>query len=393
MNDLYDPTEDHRALRDLVRRFAEREAAPQAEAHDRAETFNAELFRQAGALGLLGLLGPESAGGTAMDAAATVILHEELAWADPGFALAVLSHAVLFVNGLARSSAAEAHRAVLAAACAGEIVGAVAMSEPEAGTDVLAMRCKAHREGDDYVIDGTKMWITNGAPDGRSLADHVLVYARTSEAGPRSLSLFLAPKEAPGFALARPVKGKLGMRAATCAELQFTACRIPAGNLIGSEGGAIMHMLRTLEIERVALAAIGCGIGLRALEIMNAYASERRVEGRPIREFGQIQHHIAETYAEVMAARALVYATARTLDLSRPGPGLGADAAKLIAAAAAQAAANRAIQVLGGNGYVADYVVERLWRDARLLSIGGGSNEALQKNITRNLARLGGRAS
>jgi isovaleryl-CoA dehydrogenase len=389
MSDLYAPTEDHRALRELARRFAEKDVAPQAEAHDRAETFNAELFRRAGALGLLGLLGPESAGGAAMDAVATAILHEELAWADPGFALAVLSHAVLFVNGLARSSAAEAHRDALAAACAGETICAVAMSEPEAGTDVLAMRCKARREGDDYVIDGAKMWITNGAPDGRGLADHVLLYARTAEAGPRSLSLFLVPKEAPGYSLGRPVKGKLGMRAATCAELRFDACRVPARHLIGAEGGAIMHMLRTLEIERVALAAIGCGVGLRAFEIMNAYASERRVEGRPIREFGQIQRHIAETYAEVMAARALLYDTARRLDLSRPGPGIGADAAKLVAASAAQSAADRAIQVLGGNGYVADYVVERLWRDARLLSIGGGTNEALQKNMTRNLARLG----
>ncbi|MEM8732302.1 MAG: acyl-CoA dehydrogenase family protein, partial [Pseudomonadota bacterium] len=214
---------------------------------------------------------------------------------------------------------------------------------------------------------------------------------RTSDHGARGLSLFLVSGGTPGFHLGRAVTGKLGMRAASCAELVFQDCQVPDTHRVGAEGTAVMQMMRTLEIERLALAAIGVGIGLRALEIMNAYASHRRVEDQPLRAFGQIQRHIAETHAQVMAARALVYEVASSLDLDRPGPGIGADSAKLVAAQAAQDAADRAIQVLGGNGYVADYEVERLWRDARLLSIGGGTNEALQKNITRNLSRRPGR--
>jgi isovaleryl-CoA dehydrogenase len=387
MTHLFDPTDEARALRELTRRFAETEVAPQARIHDENETFNRPLFERAGALGLLGLLAPPEAGGSALDATACVIVHEELGWADPGFALAYLSHAVLFLGGLARHPDHPAATAILSAACSGQSIGAVAMSEAEAGTDVLAMRTRATADGDDYVLDGTKMWITNGAHGAGGLAEHVLVYARTSENGPRGLSLFLLDGSTPGFTLARTIKGKLGMRAASCAELLLVGCRVPRARRIGAEGSAVMQMLCTLEIERIALAAIGVGLGLRALEIMNSYADTRRVGGQPLRHYGQIQRHIAETYAEVMAARAAVYAAADGLDLDKPGRGVGADSAKLIAAQAAQAAANRAIQVLGGNGYVAEYEVERLWRDARLLAIGGGTNEALQKNITRNLAR------
>lgn len=384
-------TAEQAALRYLVRRFAEREVAPQAAEHDGREAFNQPLLERAGALGLLGLLAPEEVGGAGLDATPCAIVQEELAWADPGFALAYLSHAVLFVNALARHGITDVTRPVLEAACAGTAIGAMAMSEPCAGTDVLAMRTRAVRDGDTYVLDGTKTWITNGVKAGGGLADHFLVYARTSDQGSRGLSLFLVPGQTPGFSLGRAVTGKLGMRGASCAELQFSGCRLGADHRIGAEGTAVMQMLRTLEIERLSLAAIGVGIGLRALEIMNAYASDRRVEDQPLRAFGQIQRHIAETHAEVLAARALLYEVAGGLNLDRPGPGLGADSVKLIAARAAQSAADRAIQVLGGNGYIADYDVERLWRDARLLSIGGGTDEALQKNITRNLARQTGR--
>lgn len=384
---------DHEALRDLVRRFAECEVAPQAAHHDQHETFNRSLFEQAGKLGLLGLLAPEEVGGTGMDATACAIVHEELAWADPGFALAYLSHAVLFVNALARHGISDVTRPVLEAACAGTEIGAVAMSEPGAGTDILAMQTRAVRNGENYVIDGTKTWITNGVQAEGALADRFLVYARTSDQVQRGLSLFLVSGQTPGFSLGRAVTGKLGMRAASCAELFFNRCQLSATYRIGGEGSALMQMLRTLEIERVALAAIGVGIGLRALQIMNAYASDRRVEGKPLRHFGQIQRQLAETHAEVLAARALLYQVTGELDLDRPGPGLGADSVKLVAARSAQAATDRAIQVLGGNGYIVDFEVERLWRDARLLSIGGGTNEALQKNITRNLARITGRLS
>ena len=392
MSTLFDPSDTHRSLRDMVRRFAEAEVAPGAAERDRAERFDRGLIERLGALGLLGITAPEDRGGAGLDATAAVIVHEELGWADAGMALAYLSHAILFVNGLARSTPSGGE-ATLAAALTGSRIGAVAMSEPGAGTDLLGMRTRAVADGDDFVIDGTKLWITNGHLGDGQPADAVLVYAKTREQGPRALSCFLVEAGTPGYALARPVTDKLGTRAAPCAELQFNACRLTRAHLLGAEGAGLIQIFRTLEIERITLAAIALGIAARAFEIMNAYASDRHAEGRPIREFGQIQTHIAESYAALMAARAHVYAAAAEIDLDRPGPGLGADSAKLTAAHTATDIADRAIQVLGGNGYIADYTVERLWRDARLLGIGGGTNEALQKNLTRNLVRLSGRVT
>ncbi|MGF1528564.1 MAG: acyl-CoA dehydrogenase family protein [Candidatus Competibacterales bacterium] len=393
MGTLFEPTAEHAALRELARRFAEREVAPGAMARDCEERSDLALLRALGALGLLGITIPEAYGGVEMDAVAAVIVHEELAWADAGFALAYLSHSILFLNGLARHGDPDRWRDLLAEGCRGQRIGAVAISESEAGTDVLAMRTRARWEGDRYILNGVKLWITNGAFDEGHPADVVLVYARTSDQGTRGLSLFLVERGMPGFFLGRSIRGKLGMRSASCGELRFEGCALSPERRIGAEGAALMQMLRTLELERITLAAIGTGIALRALEIMNRYASDRQVEGRPLREYGQIQRHIAESYAELMAARAYLYATAAALDLERPGRGLGADGSKLVTASTAKAVADRAIQVLGGNGYVADYEVERLWRDARLLAIGGGSNEALQKNITRNLSRERGRLS
>ena len=387
MSDLFTPTPDHAALRDLARRFAEREVAPQAAAHDRAETMNLDLFRRMGDCGLAGLTAAPAHGGAGMDAVAIAIVHEELAWADAGFALAYLSHVVLFVHSLSTHGSPAQQARVLPDACAGRRIGGVAMSEAEAGTDVAAIRTTARRVGDGYVLDGAKMWITNGALDDAEMGDLFLVYARTSDQGARGLSLFLVEKGTPGFSLGRRIKDKLGMRSANCAELIFAGCAIPAANRIGAEGGAMLQMLQTLEIERLAMAALGIGIGLRALQTMNAYASQRRSGGQLLREHGQIQRHIADSYSELIAARALVYATASGLNGTATRRYADADAAKLRAAATAKAVADRAIQVLGANGYVGDYEVERLWRDARLLGIGGGSDEALQRNITRLLSR------
>jgi len=273
---------------------------------------------------------------------------------------------------------------VLPKVLSGEWIGGMCMTEPEAGTDVLGMRTTARRDGDHYVLDGRKTFITNGALDDTTLGDVFLVYAKTAE---RQVSTFVVEKGFPGFSLGQRWKDKLGVRASTTAELVFDNCLVPAGNLLGREGESSIHMMRNLEIERLTLAAMSLGIALRCVDVMVRYASERKTFGVPIREHGQIQRHIAESYSEFKAARCYVYDTARRLDLDSHGNRIDADGTKLFASRIAKEIADRAIQVLGGYGYMGEYVVERLWRDAKLLEIGGGTLEAHQKNITKDLSR------
>lgn len=389
--DLFNPSAEHLALREMVRSFAEREVEPQAAEHDRSETFNAPLFRKLGELGLLGITVPERWGGAGMDAVAAVIAHEELAAVDPGFTLAYLAHAMLFANNLAVNGDDAQRERYLPAACAGKIVCGMAMSEPNAGTDVLGMQTRARKnkdgDGEHYVLDGAKMWITNGCISKTELGDAFLVYARTAD-GPKGLSLFIVEKGMPGFALGQKLEDKLGMRASPTAELVFDGCRVPGENLVGKTGGAVGHMMRNLEIERLTLAAMSLGIARRAIEVMNAYARERQAFGRPLNDFGQIQRHIAESYAAWMAGRAYVYLTAARLDLGRAGNRIDSDGVKLFCSTMAKNVADSAIQVLGGYGYVGEYRVERLWRDAKLIEIGGGTIEAHQKNMARDLSQL-----
>ena len=387
MTDLFNPTAEHLALREMVRAFAEKEVEPQAAEHDRTEQFNLPLFRKLGDLGLHGITVDERFGGSGMDAVAAVIAHEELAAVDPGFTLAYLAHSMLFVNNLAQNGSEAQCRKYLPRACTGEIVCGMGMSEPNAGTDVMGMQTKATRDGDHWVLDGAKMWITNGAISDTELGDTFLVYARTSGTGVKSLSLFLVDKGTPGFRLGQKIKDKLGMRASPTAELVFDGCRVPDANLVGHEGDAVLHMMRNLELERLALAAMSLGIARRSIEIMNAHARERKAFGKPLNDFGQIQRHIADSYAEWMAGRAYVYQVAANLKLADAGNRIDSDGVKLYCATMAKNVADRAIQVLGGYGYVGEYRVERLWRDAKLIEIGGGTLEAHQKNMTRDLSR------
>ncbi|MBV71581.1 MAG: isovaleryl-CoA dehydrogenase [Myxococcales bacterium] len=384
--DLYNPTDEHQALRRMVRDFAERELQPQALEYDRDEKFNLGLFKAVGELGLLGITVDERFGGSGMDPVATVLVHEELSAVDPGFCLAYLAHSMLFVNNLQHNGNDEQRARFLPGSCSGELIGGMCMSEPNAGTDVLGMATTARKDGDDYILNGQKMWITNGCIDDGTLGDVFLVYARTGHAR-TDLSLFLVEKGMPGFKLGQRIKDKLGMRASPTAELVFEDVRVPARNLVGEEGQAMLHMMRNLEIERLALAAMSLGIARRCVEIMNDYATERKSFGQPLRNFGQIQRHLAESYAEFMAGRAYVYSTAASLDLASSGNRMDSDGVKLYCSTMAKNVADRAIQVLGGYGYVGEYDVERLWRDAKLLEIGGGTNEAHQKNITRDIGQ------
>jgi len=386
-SDIFNPTEEHGALREMVRQFAMNEVDPQALEHDREEKFNIDLFRQLGDLGLLGVTVNEDYGGSGLDATAAVIVHEELAAYDPGFCLAYLAHSMLFANNLNFNGSPEQCMKYLPGACDGTLIGGMGMSEPGAGTDVLGLKTSAKRQGDDYVLNGNKMWITNGAITDTELGDVFLIYARTGTEQ-NDISLFLVEKGTPGFSLGQRIKDKCGMRASGTAELVFDNCAIPAANLVGQEGDALLHMMGNLELERLVLAAMSLGIAKRCVHLMNDYAKERKAFNQPINRFGQMQKHIADSYAEYMAGRCYTYNVASNTKLGNVGGRIHSDGVKLYCSVMGTNVANRAIQLMGGYGYVGEYHVERLWRDAKLLEIGGGTLEAHEKNMTRDMSHL-----
>lgn len=375
-DDLYNPSEEHRLLRKTVADFAQREVEPQAALHDAKGVLNVPLFRKLGELGVLGITVPEQDGGAGLDAVAAVIVHHELAKSDPGFTLAYLAHSMLFVNNFANCANADQKKRYLPRTLSGEWVAGMGMTEPGAGTDVLGMKTTARRDGDFFVLNGTKTYITNGC-EGHCF----LVYAKVEG----RITAFVVDRSCPGFSTSQHID-KLGMRGSTMSELIFDNCRVPAANLLGDIGGGATHMMRNLEIERLTLAAMSVGIADRCVDIMLRYANERQTFGKPIAEYGQIQRYIAEGYAAAEAAKALTYNVARDV-----GPDsrnrIGSDAAKLFAAPIGKMVADYAMQVMGGAGYCREYPVERFWRDAKLLEIGGGTIEAHHKNLTKDLSR------
>ncbi|MBJ14003.1 MAG: isovaleryl-CoA dehydrogenase [Euryarchaeota archaeon] len=393
MIDLANPSEEHQMLREMIRDFTQEFVEPQAHEYDKKEQFNIELFRELGELGLLGITVPEEYGGSGLDAVAATIAHEELSYSDAGFGLAYLAHSMLFVNNLAQNGSEDQKARILPKVCSGEWIGAMAMSEPDAGTDVLGLSTTAEQDAEgNWILNGRKMWITNGCIDDEGTpADVVWVYARTGydDKGRAKLSTFLVENGMPGYSVGQKIFDKTGMRASNTAELVFDDCVVPAVNLVGEEGGSLIHMMGNLEIERLTLAAMSLGIARRCLHEMNKYASEREAFGVQIRSFGQMQRHIAESWAKYRAMRAYIYDTANNIKLGSAGQRLDSDGVKLFATTAAKEIADAAIQVMGGYGYVAEYHVERLWRDSKLLEIGGGTLESHQKNITRDLAKDG----
>ena len=371
---LLSPSDEHAMLRDTVRAWARSEVEAQAMEHDERGALNVGLLRKAGELGLLGVTVPEADGGAGMDPVASVIVHEELAYADPGFALAYLAHALLFVNNFYWAGNPAQRARYLPRALSGQVIGAMGMTEPAAGTDVLGMQTTARRDGDHYVLNGRKTFITNG-PE----ADVLCVYAKLDE----RITTFVVERGYPGFATGAKIP-KMGMRASTMSELMFDECRLPAANLLGREGGGITNMMRNLEIERLGLAAMAVGIGQRCVDVMVRYSQERRSFGKPLHDLGQIQRYLGDSYAKLVAMRSMVYAVAATCGPESRNR-LGTDAAKLFCATAAKEIADAAVQVLGGYGYCSEYRVEQFLRDAKLIEIGGGTLEAHQKNITRDL--------
>jgi len=380
-HDLYNPTEVHQAVRETVHQFGQTELEAQAAEHDEHETFNEALFRRLGSeLNLFGITVPEEQGGIGLDPVATVIVCEELSRFDPGFGLSYLAHEVLFVNNFFTNANDDQRARYLPGVISGEKIAGLGMTEPEAGTDVLGMKTTAHRRGEHYILNGTKQFITNGG------GDVFLVYAKLDR-NAKAVTAFVVESSFKGFSVGKKEK-KMGMRSSPTTQLVFEDCEVPAQNLLGQENGALVHMMRNLEIERVTLAAQSVGIALRCVEEMSRYAvSERKAFGQPLIQFGQIQQMVADSFAETQAARALVYDAAARIDPTRR-QSLDAASAKLVATVTAERVARRAIQVLGGYGYTRDYPVERLLRDAILLSIGGGTVEAMQKNIAADLTRI-----
>ncbi|TMQ02869.1 MAG: isovaleryl-CoA dehydrogenase [Deltaproteobacteria bacterium] len=369
-------TDEHEMLRQTLRQFVQSRVEPQAMEHDQSATFNAGLLAEVGALGLIGVTIPEADGGASMDATATVIAHEELAYSDPGFTLGYLAHSLLFVNNFYWASSTAQRKRYLPGVLSGKLIGGMGMTEPAVGTDVLGMQTTARKDGSDYVINGRKTFITNG-PEGGVF----LVYAKLAD----RITTFVIERAFAGFSTG-PKIPKLGMRASTMSELIFEDCRVPADNLLGHEGRGLTNMMRNLEIERLGLAAMSLGMARRCLDAMIGYSTERYSFGKPLAEHGQVQRYIGESYAKVEAMRALIYNVAATVGPTSRSR-LGTDAAKLFAATAAKEVADAAVQVLGGYGYCTEFRVEQFLRDSKLIEIGGGTLEAHQKNITRDLTQ------
>lgn len=374
--DLENPTEEHRMLRQMVRNFVRDVVEPQADEHDRSGTLNRDLFTRVGELGLHGITIPSDHGGSGMDATAAVIVHHELSKSDPGFCLAYLAHAMLFVNNFFYAANEEQRARYLAKVISGEHVGAMGMTEPGAGTDVLGMRTTARPEKNGFVLKGHKALITNAVD-----ADVLIVYAKVEG----QVTTFVLERGMPGLSTGNKTH-KMGMRASTLGEIIMEDVFVPAENVLGTVGGGVKNMMRNLEIERLTLAAMSLGIADRCMEIMVRYATERTTFGKPITEHGQIQRYIGDSYAKTEAARALVYSVARNVGPDKRNR-IGTDAAKLFAAPVGKEVADNAMQVLGGWGYCNEYKVERFLRDAKLLEIGGGTLESHQKNLTKDLSR------
>jgi len=368
-------------LRDTVMSFASDEIAPRAAAIDEANDFPADLWPKMGAVGLLGITVGEEYGGSGMGYLEHIVAMEEISRASAAVGLSYGAHSNLCVNQLRLNGSEEQRQRYLPKLVSGEHVGALAMSEPGAGSDVVGMRTRAEKKGDRYVINGSKMWITNG-PD----ADTLVVYAKTDPAaGPRGITAFIIEKGTKGFSPAQKLD-KLGMRGSNTSELVFIDCEVPEENVLGAEGRGVNVLMSGLDYERAVLAAGPLGIMQACMDVVVPYVHERKQFGQPIGEFQLMQGKLADMYVTMNAAKAYVYAVGKACDF---GEVTRKDAAGAILHAAERATwmALQAIQCLGGNGYVNEYPTGRLLRDAKLYEIGAGTSEIRRMLIGRELVR------
>ncbi|MEE9278439.1 MAG: acyl-CoA dehydrogenase family protein [Dehalococcoidia bacterium] len=380
----FELSEAQRMLRDAVREFARREIAPIAAAIDREDRFPAELWPKLGDLGVLGVTIPEAYGGAEADLLSGVLIMEELGKVSASVALSYGAHANLCANNIAINGNEEQKRTYLPPLCSGEHIGALALTEPEAGSDAVGMRMTARREGDVFVLNGTKMFITNG-----SVADTLVLYAKTKpEAGSRGITAFLVESDFPGFRVGRKLD-KLGHRGSPTAELILEDCQVPASNVLGEENRGVAVMMQGLAVERVFLSGEQLGIAEAALEASIQYARERKQFGQRIGDFQLIQAKLADMYTEIEAARWLIYRTAVVAERAAKGSGERVDkeaaAAILYGGEMAFRVANQAVQIHGGYGYMNEAPVSRYLRDAKLLEIGAGTSEIRRLLIGRAL--------
>jgi len=371
--------EEQVLLRRTAREFARRDVAPRAAALDAAQSFPAESWRQAAELGFLGAVAPPEYGGAGLGLAELCLIGEELAAACVSTAATVLHQADMVVGRIARHASNEQKRRWLPGLIDGSLIGCLAMTEPEAGSDVMSMRTRAQRTDGGWRLTGTKTFITNGP-----VADLALVYARTGSREDRQLGLFAIPTDSPGFARGRKFS-KMGWRGSPTGELILDDCEVGGDALVGGPGDGRAILLAGLDSERVLLAAESVGIAQGALEVALDYARERRQFGRPIGEFQLIQGKLADMYTETEAARALTWTAAARVEAANLGARELASAAKLLAGDVAMKVTTEAVQVLGGYGYIDEFPVERYMRDAKLMQIGGGTAEIQRFIIARAL--------
>ena len=371
--------EDIDMLRDMVQQFASEVIAPQAAEIDRNNEFPLPLWQQMGELGLLGITVSEEYGGTNMGYLAHCVAMEEISRASASVGLSYGAHSNLCVNQIYKNGNDEQRRKYLPKLVSGEHIGALAMSEPNAGSDVVSMKLRADKRGDHYVLNGNKMWITNG-PD----AHTYVIYAKTDvDAGPRGMTAFIVERDFPGFSRAQKLD-KLGMRGSNTCELVFQDCEVPAENVLGGEGRGVNVLMSGLDYERTVLSGGPIGIMQACMDIVVPYIHERKQFGQSIGEFQLMQGKIADMYTELNASRAYLYAVARACDR---GEESRKDAAAVILYTAERATqmALQAIQTLGGNGYINEYDTGRLLRDAKLYEIGAGTSEIRRMLIGREL--------
>ena len=372
------------ALQSAVRDFAAQEIAPLAAELDRTDQFPMHLWKKMGDMGLLGVTAAETYGGAEMGYLAHMIVMEEISRASASVGLSYGAHSNLCVNQIMRNGTDAQRARYLPKLISGEHVGALAMSEPNAGSDVVSMKLRADAQGDHYVLNGSKMWITNG-PD----ADVLVVYAKTEpDLGPRGITAFLIEKSMPRFSVAQKLD-KLGMRGSHTGELVFQDVRVPKEHILGGLNGGVRVLMSGLDYERAVLAAGPLGIMAACMDVVVPYIHERKQFGKAIGEFQLIQGKVADMYTTLQACRAYCYAVGKRLDELGSGEhrGIRKDAAGVILYTAEKATwmAGEAIQVLGGNGYVNEYPTGRLWRDAKLYEIGAGTSEIRRMLIGREL--------
>ena len=382
----FDLGDDIALLRDSLQQFTAAEITPRAAEIDRSDQFPMDLWRKMGDMGVLGITVGEEYGGTDMGYLAHIVALEEISRGSASVGLSYGAHSNLCVNQINRNGSEAQKRKYLPKLISGEWIGALAMSEPNAGSDVVSMKLQATFKGDHWVLNGTKMWITNG-PD----ADVLVVYAKNDvEAGAGGMTAFLIEKSYKGFSVAQKLD-KLGMRGSHTGELVFQDCEVPAENILGGLGAGVKVLMSGLDLERAVLSGGPLGIMSACMDVVVPYVHERKQFGQPIGEFQLMQGKLADMYSTMMATRAYVYEVGKQCDRSKRGEidvrSLRKDAAGAILFSAEKATwmAGEAIQCLGGNGYINDYPTGRLWRDAKLYEIGAGTSEIRRMLIGREL--------